>query len=147
MTGIINPTGAFVDADTYAQIQQFYARQMHLLDSGEAERWADTFTEDGVFEESNKPEPLRGRAIISASARARVDELAGDERVRRHWLGMIDAVPLDDGAVRTRYYALAMATPRGGRLEVYVSTECADLLVRDGDQWLVRHRRIRLDAA
>lgn len=147
MTGTASSTRSYVTADTYATIQQFYARQMQLLDAGEAELWAGTFTEDGVFEETDKGEPLRGRAVIAASARARADEIAGDDRVRRHWLGMIDAEPMADGSVITRYYALAMATPRGGRLEIYVSCDCTDVLVPDLDNWLVRSRSVRLDGA
>ena len=33
----------------YSQIQQFYARHFQLLDSGAAEEWALTFTQDGSF--------------------------------------------------------------------------------------------------
>ena len=47
-----------------AEVQQFYARQMHLLDSGEADAWAETFTEDGVFAANAHPEPARGRETI-----------------------------------------------------------------------------------
>lgn len=147
MTTTTSVPGTFVPAETYAQIQQFYARQMRLLDAGAAEQWADTFTEDGVFEETTKPEPLCGRQVIATSARARIDQIAGDDRTRRHWLGMLDVEPLDDATVRTKYYALAMATPRGGRLDVYVSTECADVLVWKNDTWLIRHRWVRHDAA
>lgn len=135
------------DADVYADIQHFYSRQMRLLDSGRAEEWAATFTEDGVFEETTKPEPLRGRATVEAVARARVDQIAGDDLTRRHWLGMLEAEQAADGSVHTRFYAVAMSTPHGGRLDVYVSTECADVLVHVNGDWLVRHRRVRHDGA
>jgi hypothetical protein len=140
-------TGGPTTAEMYVQIQQFYARQMRLLDTGAAEDWAETFTEEGVFEETTKPDALYGRAAIAASARARVDQVAGDGLIRRHWLGMLDVEPASDGSVHTHYYALAMATPRGGRLDVYVSTECGDELVFLDGQWRVRRRWVRHDAA
>jgi hypothetical protein len=40
-----------------------------------------------------------------------------------------------------------MATPRGGALDVYVSSTCVDELVDDGSTFLVRHRKVSLDAA
>ncbi|WP_234425673.1 nuclear transport factor 2 family protein, partial [Streptomyces kebangsaanensis] len=58
-----------------AEVQDFYARQMRLLDEGRAEEWAETFTEDGVFEQNVKPEPWRGRAEIVARMRAGLDRL------------------------------------------------------------------------
>ncbi|PYC83788.1 hypothetical protein C7C46_08555 [Streptomyces tateyamensis] len=129
-------------AVTYYQVQQFYAQQMRLLDSGEAERWADTFTEDGVFHQNVDPAPLAGRSAIAVAARRRIETIKSDSLTRRHWLAMLEVDEQPDGRVRTRYYAMAMATPAGGRLEVYVSTVSEDVLVRSGDSWLVEHRYV-----
>ncbi|MEV5437262.1 nuclear transport factor 2 family protein [Streptomyces sp. NPDC052682] len=147
------PTGqstadGFVSADLYTQIQQFYARQMGLLDDGRPDDWADTFTTDAVFAEASRlNEPLRGREAIRASSRARQERLDAEKIDFRHWLGMLDVRPQDDGSVRTRAYALAMRTPRGGRLEIFASVVCRDHLVRVDGSWKVRQRDLTHDGS
>ena len=141
------PVATYVSADLYAQIQQFYAHQMGLLDDREAELWADTFTEDAVFQEASRMAPVHGRPAISASARANVDRLAASGIRMRHWLGMLQVRTEPDGAVRARSYALAMRTPKGGDLDVFVSVVCVDQLVPVDGGWQVRHRDLTHDAA
>ncbi|MFK8908662.1 nuclear transport factor 2 family protein [Streptomyces sp. YS-3] len=141
-----------VSADTYAQILQFYARHMQVLDAGEAEEWAEGFTEDGVFAQNVKPEPWKGRLDIATSMRRGIDRLAGRDVQRRHWFSMVVATPEsaeagDEEAVRTRYYAVVFETPRGGKASVYLSTTGEDVLVRRSGRWLIKHRDIAHDGA
>ncbi|MBV1855592.1 nuclear transport factor 2 family protein [Catellatospora tritici] len=136
---------AAVSAELYFQIQQFYSVQMRLLDTGQAEAWADTFTEDGVFHQSVAP-ALRGRHDIAVAARRRIDQLVTEGRTRRHWFGMLEVHLEDDGVVGTSYYGIAMATPAGGQLQIYASTEATDSLVFADGRWLVRHRWVSHDA-
>ncbi|MCD0452128.1 nuclear transport factor 2 family protein [Actinocorallia sp. API 0066] len=137
----------FTPADLHLRVQQFYHRQMGLLDDGLPERWADTFTEDAAFLEPHRLEPLRGRATIRASARARADRLAAQRVHFRHWLNMLDVREQEDGSVRTRVYALAMRTEEGGSLDVFASVVCRDHLRPDGTGWLVRLREIDHDGS
>ncbi|MFE0178671.1 nuclear transport factor 2 family protein [Streptomyces sp. NPDC059002] len=142
------PAGTFVSAELYAQVQQFYARQMGLLDDGRPDEWAGTFTEDAVFQEASRlDEPLRGRDAIRASSRARKERLDGDKLDFRHWLGMLDVRPQDDGSLRTRSYALAMRIPRGGALDIFASVVCHDHLVQVDGTWQVRHRDLHHDGS
>jgi len=134
-----------VGVETYAQILQFYAQHVQLLDGGFAEEWAEQFTEDGVFTQNVKPEPKRGRAAIAAGMRRGVDRIAASGVTRRHWFGMVVADRLPDESVRTRYYALVFETPRGGRASVYLSTTGEDVLVRQDDRWLIRSRLVTHD--
>ncbi|MBO2457458.1 nuclear transport factor 2 family protein [Actinomadura violacea] len=127
-----------------ARVRQFYAVQMRLLDSGEAEAWADTFTEDAVFEANAHKQPTRGRRAIAAAARAAAAELRAAGTTRRHWLGMCDVAPEEDGTVRVYSYALIIETPAGGPSVVRMSTTCEDLLVDDGGL-RVRHRIVARD--
>jgi 3-phenylpropionate/cinnamic acid dioxygenase small subunit len=131
-------------ADLYQQVQGFYAYQMQLLDRGAAEEWAETFTEDGVFAANAHPEPAVGRATISAAARKASDDLAARGIRRRHWLGMVQVTPTEEGA-RATSYALIIETPRGGQAIVRMSTTCEDDLVRTDAGWQVRHRQVRRD--
>ncbi|WP_019819641.1 nuclear transport factor 2 family protein [Saccharomonospora saliphila] len=132
--------------DLYCEVQQFYARQMWLLDNGDADSWADTFTEDGTFVERGRYEPLTGRRDIAAAARRRVDAVTGDGLVRRHWLGMLRVEDGADGTVRTRYRAVALSTPYGGGpATLYASTTAEDVLLRDRDDLRVRERHVTHD--
>jgi 3-phenylpropionate/cinnamic acid dioxygenase small subunit len=140
-------TATPVDAETYAQIVQFYSHHMQLLDNAEAEEWADGFTEDGVFGQNVKPEPTRGRDTIAASMRRGVDRLKDRNVVRRHWLSMVVADRIDADSVRTRYYAVVFETPVGGKASVYLSTTGEDTLVRQEGKWRIKHRMINHDGA
>jgi uncharacterized protein (TIGR02246 family) len=133
-------------AGLHSEIQHFLARQMRLLDAGDTDAWAETFTEDGVFAVNALPEPARGRETIRQTA-ARLHAQRVEEKVQvRHWLGMLDVTPEEDGTVRARAYALLIRTPLGGQAAVEVSTTCEDVLVRGADGgWLVRSRQIRRD--
>jgi hypothetical protein len=132
-------------AELHHQVQQFYVRQMQLLDDGAVAAWAATFTEDGSFAANARPEPVVGRDAIEAGARAAAAQLAEDGIVRRHWLGMLTVEPLATGDLRTRCYALVISTPKGGQAGVHVSTVCEDVLVRDGVSFAVRERRVTRD--
>jgi hypothetical protein len=140
-----NAVQAPAGTDLYSRIQQFYAGQMQLLDAGAADEWAATFTVDGVFAANGFPQPARGRAAIMAGARQAVAERAGSGQVHRHWLGMLTVAPEPDGSVRATCYALVIQTERGGASTISRSTVCADLLVPEGDTWLVRHRQVTRD--
>ncbi|WP_328746846.1 nuclear transport factor 2 family protein [Streptomyces sp. NBC_00285] len=129
----------------YQDIQQFYARQMQLLDDGEAERWSETFTEDGVFDGNAFPEPAAGRSAVAAAARRAVDDFTARGIQRRHWLGMLSVEPRQPDEVLVTCYAQVLETPRGGRPELRASTGCRDLLVRGAQGWLVKHRYIHRD--
>ncbi|MFF3019883.1 nuclear transport factor 2 family protein [Streptomyces sp. NPDC057939] len=138
----------FVPAELYAQVQQFYARQMGLIDDGRPDEWAETFTEDAVFQEASRlNEPLRGRVAIRDSSRARQRRLEEDKLDFRHWLGMLDVRPQSDGSLRTRSYALAMRIPRGGALDIFASVVCNDHLVQVDGTWKVADRDLHHDGS
>jgi 3-phenylpropionate/cinnamic acid dioxygenase small subunit len=131
--------------ELYQRVQQFYARQSHLLDAGDVTAWAATFTEDGVFAANAHPEPVSGRGNIERAARAAADDIVRRGLRRRHWLGMVDVTTDDDGTVRSRYYALVFLTPIGGQAALHVSTSGEDILVVAGGELLVRERRVTRD--
>lgn len=136
-----------VDAETYARVQQFYAFQMGLMDDREAERWADTFTEDALFQEPSKLEPLNGRAEIKAAAGVSADKHAANGLRLRHWLGMLSVDVEPDGSLRARCYAQAIRIPKGGAPDLFATVVCRDHLVPDGTGWLVKHRHLTHDGS
>jgi hypothetical protein len=129
----------------FVSIQHFLHRQMQLLDDGDAKGWAATFTQDGVFAQDTRPEGRRGREMLAERMRHHADVLARQGLTRRHWLGMLTIDPGQGETTRARYYALVIDTPREGRTELHLSTVCEDVLVSDGDSWLVRYRYISHD--
>ncbi|MBO0807006.1 MAG: nuclear transport factor 2 family protein [Actinobacteria bacterium] len=133
-----------VDAETYSQIQHFYAWQSQLLDFNKFDEWAATFTEDGSFLAPGFPEPVRGRATLAAGTRKNHEGIDPSLAIR-HWFNMTTVEPLTDGAVRALSYVIVIRTPHDGAPFIYRSTTCEDVLVREGAQWLVRERVIRRD--
>jgi ketosteroid isomerase-like protein len=141
----VNTSGEQRTANLHAEIQQFYAYQMHLLDDGNTDGWADTFTEDGIFGANAHPEPTRGRETIRAAAKAAAERRDPNLQVR-HWLGMLDVQPQPDGSAHARSYALILNTVVGESPKVHLSTTCEDVLVRGADgQWLVSSRQVYRD--
>ncbi|MET8772661.1 nuclear transport factor 2 family protein [Streptomyces sp. NPDC004658] len=136
---------AGVGSDTYHEIQQFYARQMQLLDDGRVGEWAATFSPEGVFAANAHPEPTKGREAITAAARAAHEQLAAAGVRRRHWLGMVAVDGRDGTKVRARCYALVFEIPRGGQAVLRLSTLCEDELERTEDGWVVGYRTVTRD--
>ncbi|MER8048063.1 nuclear transport factor 2 family protein [Streptomyces sp. NPDC094032] len=132
-----------------AEVQRFHARQMQLLDSGEAEAWAATFTEDGLFAPPSLPEPVRGRAALAEGVRSAHAALAAEGETRRHLLTTAvveEPAPEDaDGAVRVRSYVQVVATRKGEAPRLLLMCVCEDVLVSEGGAWLVRERYVTRD--
>jgi hypothetical protein len=118
---------------------------MQLLDDGDAEGWAATFTEDGSFAANTYPEPTVGRTALATAVRRTHAELASLGVVHRHWLGMLNVNGQDDGTVSACCYALVIATPRGDQPTIHRSTTCQDVLVPHEDGYLVRSRMVTRD--
>ncbi|MFI2714633.1 nuclear transport factor 2 family protein [Micromonospora sp. NPDC018662] len=133
-------------ARVYAEVQQFYAWHMHLLDSGAAREWADTFTPDGVFAPPSAPRPIVGRDALAAGAEQAHAELRRKGEQHRHLLLSVNVRPQDDGSLTVRSYAQIVATPRDGEPRLHLMCVTHDVLVRGADgQLLVRHRRVTRD--
>lgn len=125
-------------------VQQFYARHMQLLDGGEAEAWAGTFTPDATFAAPSMTEPVRGRDGIAAGARAAADGRTAAGEVHRHRVAMTTVRNTADG-IETVSCVQILAVPRGGAPRVHLSCVMRDRLVRQGGQLLVAERRITRD--
>ncbi|WP_233510698.1 nuclear transport factor 2 family protein [Actinomadura craniellae] len=132
-------------ATLYAELQQFYARHMHLLDTGAAEEWAETFTEDGTFLSPSLTEPVRGRTAIAAGVRESAARLAEAGETHRHVLTTVDVTPRPDGSLFARSYTQVIATPHGGQARLHLMCVCEDVLVLAGDGFRVRERRVTRD--
>lgn len=129
----------------YMEVLNFYARHMQLLDAGNAEGWAQTFTEEGSFFSPSAPEPVRGRDDLTASVRKAVAALAAADEVHRHCMFMTYVTPRDDGTIFVRSYTQVIATPRGAQPRLHMMCVCVDILVRQDGELKVRDRRVNRD--
>jgi actinorhodin biosynthesis protein ActVIA len=136
-----------VSADVYAEIQHFYARQVHFLDNCVPEGFAATFAEDGELIHASSPEPVRGRDALLDAARRSVSALPPGA-IRRHWFNMIVADPDGEGRFRAVHYALVITTQPGGQPVIGSACVGHDILIRDPEdgRLLVRSRRIENDS-
>ncbi|MCX4457450.1 nuclear transport factor 2 family protein [Streptomyces sp. NBC_01340] len=139
------PYSATGFAALYAEIQQFYARHMHLLDSGATDEWAADFTEDASFSVPTLPAPVSGRDALASAVRRTADANAASGEQHRHWPGVFDIRPQEDGSVVVHSYTTVYASPRGGESRVHRVCTCTDVLVRQGGRLLVRTREVARD--
>ncbi|MEU1876754.1 nuclear transport factor 2 family protein [Streptosporangium sp. NPDC020072] len=134
--------------DLYARIQQFHATQMHALDGGEFDAYAETFTEDGEFRHTPGRPAARTRAGIAEELKAfHRERFAGDPVQRRHWFNMLRVEPGSGGEIHATFYVLVVATRPGVRQpEIAPSCVVHDVLVEDADGGLlVRSRWVEHD--
>nr|CAJ42323.1 cyclase [Streptomyces steffisburgensis] len=126
----------------YAEVQQFYARHIQLMDEGRAEEAALTFTEDASLLSPPKiAEPIRGRLKLGAGLRKVADELDAEGVRYRRCHTMMSVEPRPDGQVFVRAYVQVIRTRRGGESTLHAMCVCEDLLAREDGELKV-HRRV-----
>ncbi|MFD0593531.1 nuclear transport factor 2 family protein [Catellatospora coxensis] len=108
----------------YLSVQQFYARHMHLLDSGRAREWADTFAPDGTFTAPGLDAPVRGREALATAVEQTHARLAADGETHRHWHGMVWVTPAPDGTAHVKCYGMVIAVAADGT-PACTATACA----------------------
>lgn len=132
--------------DLYTEIQQFYARQVHLLDDNAFQEFAATFTVETEFSHHPDEKPARSRAEIVNMLTRLIETRFGNARVqRRHWFNMLAVNPRDDGTIGTTFYALVITTWPGSPPVIAPSCVAHDILVREAGQLLTRSRRVQRD--
>lgn len=120
----------------YLDIQQLYARYAMTIDSGDAEGWANTFTPDGVFNNSS-----RGHDALVQFVHDWRDKRNGADR--RHWNSNLVLTPTDEG-VSGSVYLLLLDT--GVRPPVpNMSAVYEDRLVKTPQGWRFKTRVLHSD--
>lgn len=132
-------------AALYAQVQRFYADQMQILDAPDTGRWAATFTEDAVLELPALPGPVSVRAGLAGYVHASTERRRRTDGTLRHWVGMLDVRPQEDGSLHTRCSALVHAMPSGGGAKVLYVCVMEDVLVPSRGEWRAARRRVTRD--
>jgi actinorhodin biosynthesis protein ActVIA len=133
------------DSDTYFELQQFYAKQTHSLDAGDADGFAATFTTDGVFIHHLRDE-VHGRDAILEATRKGVERTRSLGIVRRHWFGIPEITEGPDNTIHTRYSAITSAVNAAGEVRLEPTCMVEDVLVINPEGGYLNHSRtIRRD--
>lgn len=131
-----------LDADLRAEITDFYARQMPLLEQRQLAEFAETFTDDCEFGYEGAWQ-LRGREALLEGMRANIPRY-GTSTIR-HWFDSrrVEAAP--DGDLTVTASCLVSVTTEDGEVSFEPSCTVRDLLVRTGHGLRVHRRTIRHD--
>lgn len=130
-------------ADLYVEIQDFYARQLPLLEERDFEAFAGTFTEDCDFKYSAAPQ-VNGREELVAGMYATVPRAYGNS-VFRHWFGHVRIEPGQDGTIQVTARAIVSVTAEDGSVTFEPSCTVEDVFVRQDGVLRVKSRVIRHD--
>ena len=111
------------------EILQLLYRYNHAIDSGDAEGWADTWTDDGVFDTGGPP--ITGRAGL-------VEFAAGVHGIRH--IAANPVIDIDGDAARVMAYVVVV---QGNTILVIGTTR--DDVVRTPAGWRLARRVFRSD--
>lgn len=114
-----------LSAEDYMEIQQLYAKYNFAIDSGDAEGYAATFTEDGVFNN------FKGKDALIGFVKRYTEGMNGP--MRRHWnsnLLVTGDGKTAEGKVYLILLDLSTTPPSAGTTAIY-----NDTLVKTADGW------------
>jgi 3-phenylpropionate/cinnamic acid dioxygenase small subunit len=128
-------------ADDYIQIQQLYAAYAHALDTGQGEKFAATFVEDGEFT-GGRP---TGRANEVRTPRRGKEALTemGSRGGTRHFTANLIITPTADGAKGSCYLLLFNA--RNIPATISETAIYDDTLVKTAQGWKFKKRVVWRD--
>lgn len=120
------------------EVHEVLARQAHLIDSGDAEGWADTYLPDGVFDSPTYGAPVVGRVALEEFAR-RVH--TNSPRLRHVLTNVCLAQePADEHCHTLGTLLIVTATDEGTRVDRV--TTVRDHLVRREGGWRMARRTV-----
>ncbi|MFI5807683.1 nuclear transport factor 2 family protein [Streptomyces sp. NPDC051561] len=161
-------TSTRVTPELWIEVQQFYARQMPLLEGRRLEEFLETLTDDCTLEHFPFGWRFEGKVQLLAEMKARrgdasaprteeVSARVARERnipyynglVYRYWFDRMLIEPQPDGTLQVRFQAIVSMTDGQGKVSWEPTTVVDDVLVRDaGDGELrTRDRVITHDSA
>lgn len=138
------PTVQMWELSAREQIRDTLARYNWSGDAGQLDGLAETFCPDGILEIRGF-EPLRGRSAIAAflggvSGKISVD--AGVKPIVRHNIANVLFTEVAPGQAQVKSYFTVIT-----HIGLDHSGRYRDVLVPDGDTWLIKHRMVSTDWA
>lgn len=122
-----------LSADDLAEIHRLYAHYNLMLDGGDAQAWADTFTDDGSFN------TFVGTQALVAFA----EDFIAANPASRHWNSNIHITPTADGAAGIAYLMLWKVSTQPA--EIVVTGIYRDELVKTPEGWRFKARLVEID--
>jgi ketosteroid isomerase-like protein len=122
-----------VSTEDYLAITQMFARYCWLVDEGDAEGWANLFTEDGELA-GLTPVILKGREQLKSIP---TGAFAGSQGKLRHMAGNMCCEYGDNrDVVHAKYYNMVTNWQDGGKFTCMAISKV--VLVRHGAGWLIQ---------
>jgi ketosteroid isomerase-like protein len=128
---------AALSTQDYVDIQQLYARYALAIDTGDAEGWANTFTPDGVFNNSS-----RGRDALVTFVHDWREKRRGASL--RHWNSNLVVTPSAEGANGSIYMLLLDISEKAPAATASYRYE--DALIKTAGGWRFKTRVLHRDA-
>jgi ketosteroid isomerase-like protein len=119
----------------YTEIEQLYAKYNWAIDSGDAQAWADTFVEDGVFNNFKGQEQLKG------FVNRWVNDMNG--LTRKHWISNLSVT--GDGKTAQGKVYLLLVDVSGQQPTIITSASYSDELVKTSEGWRFSKRATKSD--
>jgi actinorhodin biosynthesis protein ActVIA len=139
----VSPTlTPIAQVELHIEVTDFYARQMPLLEQGELQAFADTFTEDCIFGYDGAWQVV-GRDALLGGVRANIPRY-GTSKIR-HWFESRRIAVREDGVIESSATSLVSVTSEKGDVTFEPSCVVRDQLVRTEDGLRVSSRVIRHD--
>ncbi|MVU81329.1 nuclear transport factor 2 family protein [Nocardia sp. ET3-3] len=136
-----------VSNETYIGVQRFYAELVRALDNDQFEEAAAMFTENGELSHTPGRPAARTRQGI-------VDDLIEHSRARRnsgeqrkHWFGHVRLSRVNDTVLAASAYVFVIGTKPGELPRLVVSGILHDVIVEQGDGFLLKSRTVVKDGA
>ena len=123
----------------HIEIQQLYARYSHMIDSGDAKGWADTFTEDGVWRSDTAC--YRGSEQLAGFAETSRNLVGGYRHVQTNML----LSPNAEGVEGSSYLLFLQPDPGRNSPTILNSAVYRDSIVRTPAGWRFAFRRLVID--
>jgi len=141
---LARPTSPALSPQDMIDIESLYTRYNWLLDTGDAEGWAATFTPDGVFTLADQ-----GAAGVSAGHDAIVKFAQGFHASIgahvRHWNTNLMITPTARGAIGQVY--LVLVDFASSPATVIASSTYSDELAKTAQGWRFTKRSVKGDVA
>jgi ketosteroid isomerase-like protein len=130
-----------VSAEDYAAILNLMGIYQHLVDDGDADGWADLFTEDGAFL-GFPGEDFVGREALRRIPQINLTRFGGGFRHNLCSFGACYGGTRDEAVAR--YYMIGTVTASGAGTTVAMQVDVTTQLVRVDGQWKIRSNRMAM---
>jgi hypothetical protein len=124
-----------LSVDDRLEILELMNRYNHCADGGDGDGFADTFTDDALFEGSMSS--ARGREEL-------VQVIAGGGGLWKHWLNS-PIIEGDGDRATAKVYLVRTGLNDDGAVELVASGTYHDTLARIEGEWKFTHRKVHPD--